>query len=181
VPLFSRRARIWKRELPAMVAKIRKRHAKTDSADSRARRSAGDRRGDLGVGQRAAALKKEVKLADKPSVLDSHSSRPRVAPGLEPSTRGLGEHVVVRYLMVDSGWRLLVSPATRSLVDHPLRLVSVALFVALRRLGVTQHPALWSPDFPLAAETFAAAVWPASAAILPHCDMGWLDFGSAAG
>src|SRR6266704_2897269 len=30
------------------------------------------------------------------------------------------------------------------------RLVSVALFVALRRLGVTQHPALWSPDFPLA-------------------------------
>jgi hypothetical protein len=30
------------------------------------------------------------------------------------------------------------------------RLVSVALFVALRRLGVTQHPALRSPDFPLA-------------------------------
>jgi len=30
------------------------------------------------------------------------------------------------------------------------RLVSVALFVASRRLGVTQHPALWSPDFPLA-------------------------------
>jgi hypothetical protein len=26
----------------------------------------------------------------------------------------------------------------------------VALFVASRRLGVTQHPALWSPDFPLA-------------------------------
>ena len=30
------------------------------------------------------------------------------------------------------------------------RLVSVALFVVSRRLGVTQHPALWSPDFPLA-------------------------------
>ena len=30
------------------------------------------------------------------------------------------------------------------------RLVSVALFVASRRLGVTQHPALRSPDFPLA-------------------------------
>ena len=37
------------------------------------------------------------------------------------------------------------------------RLVSVALFLAfgvacanvLSRLGVTQHPALWSPDFPL--------------------------------
>jgi len=36
------------------------------------------------------------------------------------------------------------------------RLVSVALFVASRRLGVTQHPALWSPDFPLAVETFAS-------------------------
>ena len=30
------------------------------------------------------------------------------------------------------------------------RLVSVVLFVASRRLGVTQHPALRSPDFPLA-------------------------------
>ena len=30
------------------------------------------------------------------------------------------------------------------------RLVSVALVVVSRRLGVTQHPALWSPDFPLA-------------------------------
>jgi len=36
------------------------------------------------------------------------------------------------------------------------RLVSVTLFVALRRLGVTQHPALWSPDFPLAAKTLAS-------------------------
>jgi hypothetical protein len=36
------------------------------------------------------------------------------------------------------------------------RLVSVALFVASRRLGVTQHPALWSPDFPLAVETLAS-------------------------
>ena len=36
------------------------------------------------------------------------------------------------------------------------RLVSVALFVASRRLGVTQHPALWSPDFPLATETLAS-------------------------
>jgi hypothetical protein len=36
------------------------------------------------------------------------------------------------------------------------RLVSVALFVASRRLGVTQHPALRSPDFPLAAETLAS-------------------------
>jgi hypothetical protein len=30
------------------------------------------------------------------------------------------------------------------------RLVSVALVVVSRRLGITQHPALRSPDFPLA-------------------------------
>ena len=28
-------------------------------------------------------------------------------------------------------------------------LISVALFLALRRAGVTRHPTLWSPDFPL--------------------------------
>jgi hypothetical protein len=49
---------------------------------------------------------------------------------------------------------------------HPyrMRLVSVALFLAfaaaraddLQRLGVTQHPALWSPDFPLPATLTAA-------------------------
>jgi len=32
----------------------------------------------------------------------------------------------------------------------------VALFVASRRLGVTQHPALRSPDFPLAGKTLAS-------------------------
>ena len=50
-----------------------------------------------------------------------------------------------------------------------MRLVSVALFLAfaaaradgLQRLGVTQHPALWSPDFPLPAARArpAATVW----------------------
>jgi len=57
----------------------------------------------------------------------------------------------------------------------------VALFVALRRLGVTQHPALWSPDFPLAAETFASdclASFGGDSTALRH---GRLDFGSAAG
>lgn len=29
------------------------------------------------------------------------------------------------------------------------RFVSVALSFGLHQLGVTQHPALWSPDFPL--------------------------------
>jgi len=28
---------------------------------------------------------------------------------------------------------------------------SVALFLASRRTGVTRHPSLWSPDFPLPA------------------------------
>src|SRR5262249_23200464 len=56
---------------------------------------------------------------------------------------------------------------------HPfdrMRLVSVALFLAfpaaradaLQRLGVTQHPALRSPDFPLPANGLprpAATVW----------------------
>lgn len=31
-------------------------------------------------------------------------------------------------------------------------LVSVALFLALRRPAVSRHPALWSPDFPLRAD-----------------------------
>src|SRR6476619_4550355 len=60
--------------------------------------------------------------------------------------------VVVRLFGVapDGGCR--VSPASRR-----KRLVSVALFLAfalaarprLLRPGVTRHPALWSPDFPL--------------------------------
>lgn len=60
------------------------------------------------------------------------------------------------------------------------RLVSVALFVASRRLGVTQHPALRSPDFPLAAETLAsdclASFEPNFTALQP----GRLDFGRTA-
>ena len=37
-------------------------------------------------------------------------------------------------------------------------LVSVALFLALRRAGITRHPTLWSPDFPLrAARTIVKA------------------------
>src|SRR5512138_2201021 len=41
------------------------------------------------------------------------------------------------------------------------RLVSVALMRALRRTGVTRHPALWSPDFPLQREA-AATIRPTS-------------------
>jgi len=61
------------------------------------------------------------------------------------------------------------------------RLVSVALFVASRRLGVTQHPALWSPDFPLAAETFASDCLASFGSDFTALRPGRLDFGSAAG
>jgi hypothetical protein len=61
------------------------------------------------------------------------------------------------------------------------RLVSVALFVALRRLGVTQHPALWSPDFPLAAETLASDCLASFGGDFTASRRGRLDFGSAAG
>jgi hypothetical protein len=61
-----------------------------------------------------------------------------------------------------------------------LRLVSVALFVALRRLGVTQHPALWSPDFPLAAETFASDCLASFGGDFTALRPRQLDFASAA-
>ena len=80
--------------------------------------------------------------------------------------------VVVRLFGVapDGGCR--VSPASRG-----KRLVSVALFLAfalaarpwLLRPGVTRHPALWSPDFPLprVGEPEAATIWRASRVIVP--------------
>src|SRR5882724_8194245 len=75
VPVFLAQGAHLKRALPAMVAKLRR-------SSRRSRRGCSARR----------AEERKVKLADKPgSVVDSHSSRPRVAPALEPSTRGLGE------------------------------------------------------------------------------------------
>jgi len=60
------------------------------------------------------------------------------------------------------------------------RLVSVALFVASRRLGVTQHPALWSPDFPLAAETLASDCLASFGCNFTASLHRRLDFGSTA-
>jgi len=60
------------------------------------------------------------------------------------------------------------------------RLVSVALFVALRRLGVTQHPALWSPDFPLAADTLASDCLASFGCDFTASRPRRLDFGNAA-
>ena len=42
---------------------------------------------------------------------------------------------------------------------------SVALSIGSRRPGVTWHPALWSPDFPLRLRV--AAVWPTPLGIIP--------------
>ena len=51
-------------------------------------------------------------------------------------------------------WCALTAPFHPCLCSLPREgaiggLLSVALSVASRRLGVTQHPARWSPDFPL--------------------------------
>ena len=45
------------------------------------------------------------------------------------------------------------------------RLVSVALILTSRWMGVTHYPALWSPDFPLC-QPHTATVWCASAEII---------------
>src|SRR5271169_1319154 len=75
--------------------------------------------------------------------------------------------------MLASAYLVLLRMEVAAFHPHPfdrMRLVSVALFLAftaaradsLRRLGVTQHPALRSPDFPLPAALRAppeATVW----------------------
>ena len=48
-------------------------------------------------------------------------------------------------------------------------IISVALSIGLRRPGVTWHPALRSPDFPLYDER-TAIVWPTPALIIPSED-----------
>ena len=105
----------------------------------------------------------KVKLADKPgSVVDSHSSGPDIAVRLKPPTRKLGGTRQRLPIRCCSGWRLprftpqdCVSGKLARCRAHPpgdsppCGLVSVALFLASRRTGVTRHPTLWSPDFPL--------------------------------
>ncbi len=58
------------------------------------------------------------------------------------------------HLLVSS--YLTVSPLPRALIDESIRrtggLLSVALSLTSRPVGVTDHPALRSPDFPLACE-----------------------------
>ena len=92
---------------------------------------------------------------------DRHSSRRRVTATLKPPTRGLGEqpwvHLFVRLLGVapDGGCRVSPAPEWREPNRGDSSLwpcsspSSAARAIDLLRLGVTQHPALRSPDFPL--------------------------------
>ena len=96
-----------------------------------------------------------------------HSSRRRVAATLEPPTRGLSEQPWVESFRpltwCCSGWRLPrftrsgpgVKPDRGDSSLWPCSSPSsTARAIALLRLGVTQHPALRSPDFPLPALAF---------------------------
>jgi hypothetical protein len=95
---------------------------------------------------------------------DDHSSRTSVARGLQRPTRELraGHPQTLLYLvLLQVGFsKPAMSPlplVSSYLTFSPLPwtyhggLVSVALSLGLPPLGVTQHPALWSSDFPPAA------------------------------
>ena len=117
------------------------------------------------------ALKLKMKLADKPdSVVDSHSSRSWITPWLKQPTRFQREqrHTEPYLVLLRVGFtspHTVTSSAVRSyrtISTLPVILarletiggiLSVALAVDFRRPGVTWHPALWSPDFPLPTET----------------------------
>ena len=96
-----------------------------------------------------------------------HSSRRRVATTLEPPTRGLSEQPWIESFRpltwCCSGWRLPrftrsgpgVKPDRGDSSLWPCSSPSsTARAIAFLRLGVTQHPALRSPDFPLPAQAF---------------------------
>ncbi len=111
---------------------------------------------------------KKVESADKPgSVVDNHSSGPRVTARLKRPTRGRRGPRHGPPIRSCSRWGLpcrsvaglavrscrTVSPLPRIHSPLPMSepfggLLSVALSVGSRRPGVTWHLALWSPDFP---------------------------------
>ena len=106
---------------------------------------------------------------------DDHSSRTPVTRGLQQPTRELraGHPQTLPYLvLLQVGFsKPAVSPlplVSSYLTFSPLPwtyhggLVSEALSLGLPPLGITQHPALWSSDFPPAAQRPPAIIWPAS-------------------
>jgi hypothetical protein len=106
---------------------------------------------------------------------DDHSSRTPVTRGLQRPTRELraGHPQTLPYLvLLQVGFsKPAMSPlplVSSYLTLSPLPwtyhggLVSEALSLGLPPLGITQHPALWSSDFPPAAQWRPAIIWPAS-------------------
>jgi len=71
-----------------------------------------------------------------------------------PVTRTAGEplpHLFTLTALEAGGWRLegqMIQVLTSSIQHPKRRYVSVALSIGSPRLGVTQHRALWSSDFP---------------------------------
>ena len=123
-----------------------------------------DRRGGKARPPPQARESKRTKRAYKPgSVADGHLSwhaRHRAAPRTLPG-RGPGRPIAPLFALAPDGvyqaaalprrWWSLTPPFQL----FPLRLAaqvgvffSAALSVGLPRLAVSQHPALWSPDFP---------------------------------
>jgi len=109
---------------------------------------------------------------------DDHSSRTPVARGLQRPTRELqaGHLQALPYLvLLRVGFsKPAVSPpplVSSYLTFSPLPwanhggLVSEALSLGLPPLGITQHPALWSSDFPPAADELAGDHLACSAAL----------------
>jgi len=102
-------------------------------------------------------VNKEGKIGSRPiSRVLWRALRPLTAiplgPGLLRSSSHLpassAGHVIACLFGVAPGGGCLVSPPTQFPAPG---LVSVALFLASRRAGITRHPTLWSPDFPLRA------------------------------
>jgi len=113
--------------------------------------------------RRRAAGRKPSSVPGCPG--DDHSSRTPVARGLQRPTRELraGHPQTLPYLvLLRVGFsKPAMSPlplVSSYLTFSPLPwtyhggLVSEALSLGLPPLGITQHPALWSSDFPPAAE-----------------------------
>ena len=127
-----------------------------------------------------------MKRADKPgSVADGHLSWPtrcRAALRTLPE-RGPGRPIALLFALAPNGvYQAAASPRRWWSLTPPFQLFplrpegaqvgvffSAALSVGLPRLAVSQHPALWSPDFPHAAPGGPeprATVWPASQGVL---------------
>ena len=92
---------------------------------------------------------------------DRHSSRPAVTDGLEPPTRGLGEQRRRPPIWRCSGWRLPRFTRSQKGSDSSLWPCSSPSRrprgLGYMRPGVTRHPALWSPDFPLPRNEFRSS------------------------